>query len=68
MIRLVLYIGHLAPQKHQHNMPNLLFAHGMQVEVPEGTVLCFNPSSLPSDEFACYVQGAIPYRWYHLKT
>ena len=28
----------------------LFFAHGMQVEVPLGTVLCFNPLSLSSDE------------------
>ena len=30
----------------------LLFAHGMQVEVPSGTVLCFNPLSLSPDELS----------------
>ena len=30
----------------------LFFAHDMQVEVPEGTVLCFNPLSLSSDELS----------------
>ena len=39
-------------------------AHGMQVEVPEGTVLCFNPTC----EVECYVSSAIPNRWYIFKT
>ena len=30
----------------------LLFAHGMQVEVPLGTVLCFNPLSLSPHELS----------------
>ena len=30
----------------------LFFAHGMQVEVPSGTVLCFNPLSLSPDELS----------------
>ena len=30
----------------------LFFAHSMQVKVPEGTVLCFNPLSLSPDELS----------------
>ena len=30
----------------------LFFAHGMQVEVPSGTVLCFNPLSLSPEELS----------------
>ena len=37
-------------KRKKNTMPNLLFAHDMQVEVPEGTVLCFNPSSFSSDK------------------
>ena len=34
-------------------MPTLLFAHGMQVEVPEATVLRFHPTSLSPYELSC---------------
>ena len=32
------------------NLPTLLFANGMQVQVPDGTVLSFNPLSLSPDK------------------